>query len=129
MRFLLDENLSPQLGHLLTSAGHDTVHVRDLGLASASDRVVMRHALEEERTVVSADTDFGQLLADSGSALPSVILFRREAGRAASVQAGLLLANLGQLEADLQEGAIVVLEATRIRVRRLPITPEVPPGP
>lgn len=37
MRFLVDENLSPRICTLLTSAGHDATHVRDHGMAGAND--------------------------------------------------------------------------------------------
>lgn len=121
MRFLLDENLSPRLGELLAAAGHDTVHVRDIGLRSARDLVILERARAEGRTLISADTDFGQVLADSGALLPSVILLRRESDRPASRQAELVLANLDQVLGDLDAGAIVVLDATRVRIRRLPV--------
>jgi hypothetical protein len=39
-------------------------------------------------------------------------------------QATLILANLPQVQFDLDAGAIVVIEANRVRVRRLPLTPE-----
>ncbi len=121
MRFLLDENLSPLLAELLNAAGHDALHVRDVGLLTDPDRVILERARTERRTVISADTDFGQLLATSDASLPSVILFRREGERGASRQADLLLANLDQVAADLDAGSIVVMEATRVRVRRLPL--------
>ena len=121
MRFLLDENLSPLLAGLLAAGGHDTVHVRDLGLLTAADRLVLERARTDRRVLISADTDFGELLAASGALLPSVILLRRETDRSASSQAGLILANLGQVAADIEAGAIVVLESTRVRVRRLPL--------
>lgn len=121
MRLLLDENLSPLLAELLNAADHDALHVRDVGLLTASDRVILERARTERRTLISADTDFGQLLAASGASLPSVILLRREGERAASGQAALLLANFGQIAADLDAGAIVVMESTRVRVRRLPV--------
>lgn len=41
MRFLLDQNLSPLLVGEFTVAGHDAVHVRDLGMSRASDRVIL----------------------------------------------------------------------------------------
>jgi predicted nuclease of predicted toxin-antitoxin system len=125
LRFLLDENLSPRLDELLSGAGHDTLHVRDLGLLRSTDRVILDRASAEGRTVISADTDFGQLLAVSGALLPSVILLRREDDRHASNQAALVLANLDQVLADLEAGAIVVLEATRVRIRRLPVRSDV----
>ena len=59
MRFLLDENLSPKLSGHLVAAGHDVVHVRDIGLTSATDAVVIEAARADKRVLVSADTDFG----------------------------------------------------------------------
>jgi predicted nuclease of predicted toxin-antitoxin system len=121
VRFLVDENLSPILAHLLRAAGHDVSHVRDLGLKSAPDRAVMDRAELEDRVVVSADTDFGTLLARSGAKLPSVLLIRRLAGRRASEQAAIILANLPAVAEDLESGAIVVLTDDWVRIRRLPM--------
>jgi predicted nuclease of predicted toxin-antitoxin system len=121
VKFLLDENLSPLLAEFLNAAGHDALHVRDVGLLMAPDRVILERARTERRILVSADTDFGQLLATAEASLPSVILLRREGERGASRQAALLLSNFGQVAADLDAGSIVVMEATRVRVRRLPV--------
>jgi predicted nuclease of predicted toxin-antitoxin system len=123
VRFLLDENLSPLVCGPLIASGHEAVHVRDLGLSGAPDRVVLERADQDGRVVISSDTDFGQLLARSGASAPSVIMFRREEHRRAAAQASLILANLEQVQADLEAGAIVVLQATRVRVRRLPVRP------
>jgi predicted nuclease of predicted toxin-antitoxin system len=62
MRFLIDNNLSPKLADLLADAGHDASHVRDLGLGSANDEVVLDRARLENRILISADTDFGTCL-------------------------------------------------------------------
>ena len=65
MRFVVDENLPPSLAKLLTASGHDAVHVRDMEAARAPDSVVMSRAPTEDRVIVSADTDFGALLAQA----------------------------------------------------------------
>ena len=121
MKFLVDNNLSLLLADALKAAGHDAAHLRDLGMQAATDHVVLEHARADERILVSADTDFGGLLAWSGASTPSVILIRRLAGRRAAEQAAIILANLDQVADDLTAGAIVVLHEDSLRVRRLPM--------
>lgn len=121
MRFLLDQGLSPTVCTLLADAGHDAIHARDLGLSTAPDPVVLQVAVDDGRVLLTLDTDFGTLLAYSGDATPSVVRFRGEVTRRAEGQARLLVANLEQFDADLAEGALVVIGDNRIRVRSLPI--------
>lgn len=124
MRFLLDGGLSPRVLDLLSTAGHDAVHVRDIRLQSAPDADVLAAALAQGRVLLTLDTDFGALLALSGARQPSIVLFRGEVTRRAEGQARLLLANLDQIATDLTEGAVVVLGDDRIRIRRLPVAPD-----
>lgn len=121
MRLLLDENLPVFLADLLHGAGWDAVHVRNLGMAAASDSEILARAVRDERVLVSADTDFGTLLAASRSAGPSVVLLRIGSGRRAGQLAALLKANLPPLHEDLHDGAMIVITDQRVRVRRLPI--------
>ena len=121
MRFLIDNNLSPVLADELKTAGHDAVHVRDYGLQAATDQVVLAQARGESRVLISADTDFGTLLAREGADRPSIMLIRRLTGRRAIEQATIILANLDVVSEDLDSGAVVVLTDEWVRVRRLPI--------
>jgi predicted nuclease of predicted toxin-antitoxin system len=121
MRFLIDNALSPVLATALLQAGHDAIHVRDLGLQAAADETIMALAAKEERIVVSADTDFGTLLALHQSRLPSLILFRKGSPRIPAHQVSLLLTNLPAVEEELHRGAVVIFHSDRLRVRRLPL--------
>lgn len=121
MKFLVDNALSPVVAAELRNAGHDAIHVRACGLADADDVVIFERAAREQRLIISADTDFGTILARRRSAVPSVILFRGATPRAPQGQAALLLANLGAVAAMLESGAVVAVEPGRIRVRSLPI--------
>ena len=120
MRFLVDECLSIRLAPLLAEAGHDAVHVTDRGLEGHADHEVLATAAAEGRVLLSADTDFGEILARSNDATPSVILFRR-ADQTAAALAELLSANLEAIADDLMHGAFVVITEDRIRIRRLPM--------
>jgi predicted nuclease of predicted toxin-antitoxin system len=108
VRFLIDNALSPQLARQLSEAGHDAVHVRDLGIQHVSDEEIFERAERDGRVVVSADTDFGTLLASRRQRSPSVVLFRRGTQRRPG---------------ELVAGCIAVFEPERIRIRALPLIP------
>jgi predicted nuclease of predicted toxin-antitoxin system len=67
VRFLVDESLQRHVADLLVDNGHDAVHVSDIGLRGAPDETVLAAADADSRVLITADTDFGTLLALSGA--------------------------------------------------------------
>jgi predicted nuclease of predicted toxin-antitoxin system len=97
-------------------------------MQAAEDGVILALAKNESRILVTADTDFGALFAQSGESTPSTIIFRRGSHRTPERQLQLLLANLSAREESLRLGSLVVIDETRIRIRQLPMHGEKQPG-
>lgn len=121
MRFLVDENLPPKIAWLLTQAGHDSVHVYDLRAAGFADTDIVGLATNDGRVIISADTDFGAILASTRAIEPSVILVREIMDRRPADFVAVVLPQLVVLEPHLKDGAIAAFTAKGIRVRSLPL--------
>lgn len=72
--------------------------------------------------VVTADSDFGMMLALRGKASPSALQLRHLAEATPDDHAELLESNLPLIADDLARGAIVSLSPVRMALRDLPIT-------
>ena len=121
MRFLVDNPVSRRVAEMLREGGHDAVHVRDHGLQAAADPVVFERALQERRIIITADTDFGLLAARRQTQEPSIILFHHSCSHRPAEQGKVLLDNLPDLSAALEQGSLIVFERRRVRIRSLPI--------
>jgi predicted nuclease of predicted toxin-antitoxin system len=74
--------------------------------------------------IVSADSDFGELLAAAHRATrPSIVLLRSADRLKSDQQVVLLTANLPAVADDLEAGAIVTIARGRMRIRSLPVVP------
>lgn len=120
MKFLIDNPLSSTVAEGLRHAGHDAAHVRDYRMQASADEIIFERAASEGRILISADTDFGTLLATRRSQFPSLILFRHDAARHPQNQLKLLLENLPAIQESLEKGSVVVFDGSRIRIRNLP---------
>jgi predicted nuclease of predicted toxin-antitoxin system len=58
MRFLVDENLSPELADFLNQMGHDAIAIVGSGLESTPDSLIWQMAFEQDRILVTQDLDF-----------------------------------------------------------------------
>jgi predicted nuclease of predicted toxin-antitoxin system len=121
VKFLVDMPLPPALAHWLATQGHDAVHASAVGLDRSADPEILARARQDARTVVTADLDYPRLLALTGAPGPSLILFRGGDWSEPEVTARMqqILDVMGESELTR---SVVVVDRTRVRRRRLPIT-------
>lgn len=120
MKFLLNMNVPRTLGQLLQARGHVCRHVADIGMGRASDAAIVEEARRSDEVILTHDLDYGHLLAVSGEARPSVIIFRM-----GNVRTERLSQRIAEVEAliaaPLSQGAIVVIQDEGVRIRPLPL--------
>jgi predicted nuclease of predicted toxin-antitoxin system len=90
------------------------------GLQRSPDGEIFAEAIAENRTVLTFDLDFGEIAAFTKGRKASVILFRLHNTRTPHVIDRLARA-LADCADALDNGAVVVVEEARQRVRFLPI--------
>jgi predicted nuclease of predicted toxin-antitoxin system len=121
MKLLLDQNLSAAAAEILRASGLDVFHTREVGLATADDRDILIWCRENARILITLDADCHALLALSGATAPSVIRIRLE-GLRDQAMANLIGHIVDVTADDLAQGSAVTVNATSIRVHRLPLT-------
>lgn len=118
--FVIDMNLSIEWIDELVRRGWNAVHWSTVGDPRAPDAAIMQWARDHRRAVFKHDLDFGAMLALTHSAGPSVLQVR---GNDVMPQrmGPIVAAAVQRYEADLEAGALVVVEETKSRVRILPL--------
>jgi len=119
MRFLADMGVSIRVVEWLRNNGHDAKHLREEGLHRMPNGEIFEKAIDENRIIITFDLDFGEIVALSKGKKASVLLFRLHTTRTSH-----LIRRLSSVLKDttsaLKEGAVVVVEESRHRVRYLP---------
>lgn len=120
MKLLVDMNLSPRWVGMLTDAGVEAVHWSTIGAKNAPDVQIMAYALANDFVVLTHDLDFSAILAATQGEKPSVVQLRAEDVSPDVIGRQVLVA-LRQMNAELQEGALVTVDPNRTRLRLLPL--------
>jgi predicted nuclease of predicted toxin-antitoxin system len=123
LRFLADAGISPTTIQFLLQSGHEATHVRALGMQRASDFEIVERARVDSSIVLTFDLDFGEILALGVLDRPSVVILRLSDERPVAVNPR-LFAVINERVTDLESGALVLVEDTNYRVRKLPIRRE-----
>ena len=120
MRIVIDMNLSPEWVPFLHAHGFETVHWSAVGAPNAPDTEIMQWARDNACVVFTHDLDFGILLAHTNDSRPGVIQARVQ-DVSPDALGPVVVAALRQHGAPLVQGAILTINATRTRIRILPI--------
>jgi predicted nuclease of predicted toxin-antitoxin system len=122
MKILIDMNLAPSWAPVLGAAGFDAVHWSTVGPADAPDSALFAWAREHGYVVFTHDLDFGAMLAATRAESPSVFQIRTQnvAPAALSQRA---IALMRRFEYELENGALIVVDELRERIRLLPLGP------
>jgi predicted nuclease of predicted toxin-antitoxin system len=96
----------------------DAIHLREEGLQRMPNGEIFKKAASEDHIILTFDLDFGEIVALSADCQASVILFRLHNTRTPHVLDRLKKVMKDSAEA-LEQGAIVVVEESRHRTRRL----------
>ena len=121
MKILLDQGIPRGVAIALGDAGFDAIHTGQCDLSTASDSLILSVAREQERIIVSLDSDFHMLMASKNATSPSVIRIRQE-GLRAEAAADLILSVLDMCKDDLLHGALISATQKQVRIRLLPLS-------
>ena len=120
MRLLIDMNMSPDLCSKFQAVGREAQHWAALGAPNAPDTTIMAYAKSHGLVVLTHDLDFGAILAATHAEGPSVVQIRTEDVMSDRFVSLVSIA-LTRFESELTEGALVIVDEGRSRVRILPI--------
>ena len=114
MRFLVDENLPPEIRDLLTEAGHDVVYVPHSEYRTWSDERLWQLAAEEGRVVITLDRRFRQRIQPVPLGL---ILIRARDHSNKSDYRRMFQRFMDSVEIDALVGKIIVIRPGYVRIR------------
>jgi predicted nuclease of predicted toxin-antitoxin system len=122
MKLLIDMNLSPEWVPVLQRNGWEAIHWSSIGEPTASDRIIFDWARANGYIIFTHDLDFGAILAASSADGPSVIQVRSQDVTPHHLER-IVDSALRQYRTLLEQGALVVVDEARLRVRVLPLRP------
>jgi predicted nuclease of predicted toxin-antitoxin system len=120
MDLFADENLAKDIVHWLRGEGHDVLYAAEAKPGAADARWLAR-AEKEQRTIITADKDFGELVFRDGLNSHGIVLLRL-ADLTVSEALVRLRAVWAVIEAN-PRGSFIVVTERKTRVRRLPTRP------
>jgi predicted nuclease of predicted toxin-antitoxin system len=116
MRFVVDECIGPIVARWLRQFQHDVLSIYDEARGLDDDRILQKAAVDN-RILITADKDFGEMIFREGKLHKGVILLRLEDERNASKIK--VLERLLEQYANQLAGNFVVVTETTVRIVHL----------
>ena len=120
MKVIIDMNLSPLWENYLLENGIEAIHWSSIGNAWAPDQEIFDYAFNNNCLIFNNDLDFGTILPQTKTRLPSIIQLRTFEVNIENT-GKILVKCIKENEAYFIEGALITIEADRLRIRSLPI--------
>ena len=116
MRFMTDRCAGRRLAEWLRTSGHDVLEAQSLG-PDPGDRALLEYAAAERRILITIDKDYGELIFLHLAAHCGLI---RLPDLEMSERIALVERLLRNYRQDLEEGAVITINAGRIRTSYSP---------
>lgn len=117
-KILADMPISPKTVEHIRKLGIECRHLTEFRMEKASDEEIIKFAKENNYTILTEDLDFGAILSYTHEIEPCVIILR--VGNLKTIDINRLIErNLRRIME--KENAIIIIERTRIRIKKLPI--------
>jgi predicted nuclease of predicted toxin-antitoxin system len=120
MKILIDMNLTPDWVTAFAAANIESIHWSTVGDPQAEDKRIVEYARQNGYVIFTHDLDFGTILALTRADGPSVVQVRAQ-NILPSQLADLIVSVLRSNEQVLEQGALLVVDEGRQRVRILPL--------
>jgi predicted nuclease of predicted toxin-antitoxin system len=116
LRLLADECVYKTTLLLLKSYGYDVISIKDLGKSGFSDKLVLEEAKGSNRILLTADQDFGNILAYPPETHCGVIVLKISKEEEKIVHAN-LLRMLSEIEPSAFAKSLIIVDRNKYRVR------------
>ncbi len=117
--FLVDADCPHILVHLLRAHGQGGTHVREVGLGTAADEVILEYARDRGLIIVSRDLDWTDIRSYHAAEKPGFVVLRVPANFRAEQIAEVFRSFLESVEPETLHGALTIIEPGRYRLRPL----------
>ena len=120
MKVLFDMNLPPILSDIFSNNGFASTHWSSIGDPGAKDSEILAYARAHEYIIITCDLDFSTILSVTHGQKPSVVQVRTHGFRIEALS-NMLASTLNENSTELENGAILSIDAKKSRVRLLPL--------